>query len=153
MPLTVMNSHKTAQSLQPSADKAFKSLNNNDECEAHMRILLSLLTPNAFLVAASHVTFQEVASHLEATFDQAGGGGACHAGAIQRILEVHDQDAHCEAFSQISAAIGEAGGDVLKASKTLILQSIAIEEPVFCFDTHQARTDRRNTCYIQVQKF
>lgn len=90
-----------------------------------MRAWLSFLT-STFLVVESHVTFHEVASHLEETFDQVDGGGACAAGTILRILE-GEQDAHCEAFTNIRSAIGEADGDILKASKSLILQSVEIE--------------------------
>ena len=102
------------------------------------RVLCFTTTILVTAVVRSDVTFQQVASRLEVTFQtsssQQGGKNKtsiCQSGSIQFILEDHqgtNAQLTCEPFRRIYQAVADAHGDVLHASKNLMLQSIRIDD-------------------------
>lgn len=85
-----------------------------------LRVLVSFFV---LVVARSESSFNHVATRLEEIFDEA---GLCNSGAIRLILEGNASD--CIAFSIINEALTGASGDVLPASREILIDSVAFEE-------------------------
>lgn len=84
-----------------------------------LRVLVSFFV----LVVAHSESFNHDATRLEGIFDEA---GLCDSGAIRFILEGNASD--CTAFSIINEALTRASGDVLPASREILIDSVALEE-------------------------